>query len=301
MPPANFSRRAALSANLQGILWMLLTAFLLTGTAAISKYLGRTLPVIEIVFFRMILGALIMLPWLLRHGLKGLATQRLATHFWRAILGVGAFVLYIYAVSNMLLANAVALAFSTPLWMIVMSHLMLGTRSGPARTIATFVGFIGILVIARPDVEISPPALAALASAFLLSLAMIYVKRLSATESTAKIAFYVQFFGALFTLPPAILAWQDPAPMEWAWLIGVGVVGAVGQVTQARAYGIGTPTAITPVDFTRLPIAVILGMIFFGEMPDAWAFAGMVLIAGSILFISHRERRLGAATTAAKP
>lgn len=299
MPPS--AAPSPLSDNLRGILWMLLTAFLLTGTAAISKFLGRTLPVVEIVFFRMALGALIMLPWLVRHGVKGLATQRLATHFWRAILGVGAFVLYIYAVSNMLLANAVALAFSTPLWMIVMSHLMLGTRTGPARGVATLVGFIGILVIARPDVEISLPAVAALASAFLLSIAMIYVKRLSATESSAKLAFYVQFFGALFTLPNAALAWQDPTPVEWWWLIGVGVVGAIGLVTQARAYGIGNPTAVTPVDFTRLPIAVMLGMMFFGELPDAWAFAGMVLIAGSILFISHRERRLGLIKTAVEP
>jgi drug/metabolite transporter (DMT)-like permease len=280
----------ALSDNVKGILWMLATAFLLTGTAAISKYLGRTLPVVEIVFFRMAVGALVMLPWLLRHGLRGLATRRLATHFWRSILGVGAFVLYIYAVSNMLLANAVALAFSTPLWMIVMSHLMLGERAGLARGLATVTGFIGILVIARPDVEISLPALAALASAFLLSIAMIYVKRLSATESPTKLAFYVQFFGAVFTAPSTALAWQAPSAIEWTWLTVIGVIGALGLVTQARAYAIGNPTAVTPVDFTRLPIAVLLGMVFFGELPDLWAFAGMALIVGAILFISRHER-----------
>ena len=279
-----------LSNNVKGILWMLATAVLLTGTAAISKYLGRTLPVVEIVFFRMALGALVMLPWMLRHGPRGLATRRLATHFWRSILGVGAFVLYIYAVSNMLLANAVALAFSTPLWMIVMSHLMLGERAGPARGIATVIGFAGILVIARPDVEISLPALAALASAFLLSLAMIYVKRLSSTESPTKLAFYVQFFGAVFTAPSTVLAWQTPNAVEWTWLIVLGLTGALGLVTQARAYAIGSPTAVTPVDFTRLPIAVLLGMVFFGELPDLWAFAGMALIVGTILFISRHER-----------
>lgn len=279
-----------LSDNLKGILWMLATAVLLTGTAAISKYLGRTLPVVEIVFFRMALGALVMLPWLLRHGPRGLATRRLATHFWRSILGVGAFVLYIYAVSNMLLANAVALAFSTPLWMIVMSHLMLGERAGLARGLATVIGFLGILVIARPDIEISLPAMAALASAFLLSIAMIYVKRLSSTESPTKLAFYVQFFGAVFTTPSTVLAWQAPTAVEWTWLIVLGVIGALGLITQARAYAIGNPTAVTPVDFTRLPIAVLLGMVFFGELPDPWAFAGMALIVGAILFISRHER-----------
>lgn len=292
MTPPEPAGRPALSANVQGILWMLLTAFLLTATAAVSKHLGRGgLPVIEIVFFRMAVGALATLPWLLRDGVRGFATQRLATHFWRAILGVGSFVLYIYAVNNMLLANAVALAFSTPLWMIVMSHLMLGDRAGLARGGATVVGFIGILVIARPDVEISLPALAALTSAFLLSLALIYVKRLTATEAPAKLAFYVQFFGTLFTLPPAVLAWQAPTTLEWAWLLALGLFGSIGQVCQARAYGVGATTAVAPVDFTRLPIAVILGMIFFGELPTVWAFVGMALIAGAILFISRRESR----------
>jgi len=281
----------ALSDNLRGMLWMLLTAVLLTATAAASKALGQTLPVVEIVFFRMALGAAVMLPWLLRRGPSGLATRRLGAHLWRAILGVGAYVLYIYAVSNMLLANAVALAFSTPLWMIVMSRLMMGERAGWARSLATGVGFAGILVIARPDVEISLPALAALASALLLSIAMIYVKRLSSTESPAKLAFYVQFFGAIFTAPSTALAWTTPSSGEWVLLIGAGLIGSLGLVTQARAYGTGNPTAVTPVDFTRLPFAVLLGMIFFAELPDAWAFAGMTLIVGSILFISRRERR----------
>ncbi|MDX9862510.1 MAG: DMT family transporter, partial [Rhodospirillales bacterium] len=194
---------------------MLLTAFLLTATAAACKELGQRLPVVEIVFFRMALGALVMLPWLVRHGPSGLATRRLGAHLWRAILGVAAYLLYIYAVSNMLLANAVAMAFSTPLWMIVMSYLMLGERAGWARGIATAVGFSGILVIARPDIDISLPALAALTSAFLLSIAMIYVKRLSTTESATKLAFYAQFFGAIFTAPYTALTWTSPSSTEW--------------------------------------------------------------------------------------
>jgi drug/metabolite transporter (DMT)-like permease len=139
-------------------------------------------------------------------------------------------------------------------------------------------------------VEISLPAMAALASAFLLSIAMIYVKRLSATESPIKLAFYVQFFGAVFTTPSTALAWQAPSAIEWTWLTAIGVIGALGLITQARAYAIGNPTAVTPVDFTRLPIAVLLGMVFFGELSDLWAFAGMALIVGAILFISRHER-----------
>ena len=208
MPPSP----APLSDNVRGMLWMLLTAFLLTVAAAQAKQLGQRLPIAEVVCFRMALGFLFMLPWMLRGGIANLATQRLKIHFWRAALGIGSYVLYIYAISNMMLANAVALAFSTPLWMILVSRLTLGERAGWARGLATFAGFVGILIIARPDVEISLPALAALAAALLLSLAMISVKRLSATDSSAKIAFYLQVFGTLFTLPNTVVSWVPPTP-----------------------------------------------------------------------------------------
>ncbi|MBT3359001.1 MAG: DMT family transporter [Rhodospirillaceae bacterium] len=280
--------KEALSANVRGMLWMALTAFLLTVMSGLMKGAGQTLPVAEIVCIRMIIGALSMLPWMLRGGLAGVSTQRLGGHFVRAVLGIAAFVLYIYAISNMLLANAMALTFTTPLWMIVVSRIAFGEKAGWPRTIATLVGFAGILIIARPDVEISTPALAALASAFLLSLAMLYVKRLSNTESPQKLAFYVQVFGALFTAPFVALNWQSPTGWDWTILLAAGFLGTLGLFGQARAYATGSPTAVAPVDFTRLPIAVLIGIFFFGELPNASAFAGMAVVIGALVFISRR-------------
>jgi len=290
---SSVSSEPALSGNLRGMLWMLLTALLLTAVAALNKYLGATLPVAEIVFFRMAVGVAFLLPWMLRHGFSGLLTRRIGLHFVRAALGIGSYVLYVYALSNMLLANAMALAFTTPLWMILVSWIALEDKAGWRRGLATLVGFAGVLVIARPDVEITLASVAALACAFLLSLAMIAVKRLSSTESPAQIAFYVQVFGVLFTAPNTILSWQMPAPSEWTVLLIIGVIGTAGLVTQAKAYAAGSPTAVAPVDFTRLPLAILLGMTFFGELPDAASITGMLLIIAAIFFISRRERRLG--------
>lgn len=280
-----------ISDNVRGMAWMLVTAFVLTVTSAIVKQLGQTLPVAEIVCFRMGLGALLILPVAVRGGWSGLATRRLRGHFWRAVTGIAAFVLVVYALSHLMLANATALGFSTPLWMIVVSRLTIGERAGWARGLATVVGFAGIVIIARPDVEITLPAIAALAGAFLVSLAMIQVRQLSATESPFKLAFYLQAFGALFTAPSTMLGWQSPTPGEWGLLLGVGLVGTIGLFCQARAYGSGEPTAVAPVDFTRLPFAVLIGAMFFGEWPDAVATAGMILVAASVLFISYREHR----------
>ncbi len=285
---ASTGPRAALSANIRGMLWMLLTAFLLTVTAALMKAAGKSLPLLEIIFIRMVIGALSALPLMLRGGFAGLSTQRLGGPFVRALLGIAAFVLYTYAITNMLLANAMALAFTTPLWMIIVARVLHGEKAGWPRTIATFVGFVGVVVIARPDVEISTPALAALASAFLLSLAMLYVRRLSSTETPEKLAFYVQLFGALFTAPVILMNWQAPSPSDWTILVAAGLIGTLGLFGQARAYGTGSPTVVTPVDFTRLPMAVVIGIFFFSEMPDVTAFTGMAIIIGALLFISRR-------------
>jgi drug/metabolite transporter (DMT)-like permease len=280
------------SANLRGMLWMLGAAILFTLAAAAIKYLGRSLPLSELIFFRMGLGAVIMLPWMLhKGGIASIATQRLGTHFFRAVFGIGAFALYVYAINNMLLANATALAFTTPLWMIPISRILTGERAGATRAVATLIGFSGVLVIARPDIEISLPAVAALSGALLICIAMLYVKRLSTTESSEKLAFYVQVFGGLFLLPFTIHDWQDPTAGEWAIIGGMGLIGAIGLFCQARAYGTGDPTAVAPIDYTRLPMAILLGVMMFGELPDGPAFAGMAIILGTVLFLSYRERR----------
>jgi drug/metabolite transporter (DMT)-like permease len=280
------------SSNLRGILWMLVTAVLLTVTGALFKQLGQTLPIAEIVFIRMVLGTLFMIPWVLRVGVRGLATRQLGLHLLRAVFGIGAFVLYVYAISNMLLANAVALAFSTPLWMILVARLITGEVAGMRRGIATVVGFLGVLIVARPDIDVDLAALAALGSALLICLAMQCVKRLSRDDSSAKITFYLQGFGALFTLPHTVVYWQLPTVTEWGLLIGVGLIGTAGLYCQARAYGTGDATAVAPVDFSRLPMAVVIGMLFFHEVPDFWAFVGMAVILVAILYISRRERKV---------
>ena len=290
-PDSLSPRPAGLSANLRGMLWMLGAASIFTLGSAIIKDLAQTLPLFEIVFFRLVLGALATLPLTLKAGPGALRTRRFGTHFIRALFGIGAFVFYVYAISNMLLANATALAFTSPLWMIPIAWVWLGERAGPWRIGAAMVGFTGVLIIARPDIEISLPALAALAGACLMCLAMILVKQLSTTESPEKMAFYTQALGALFALPPTLLAWQAPNAVELAWLVIMGLISAIGLLCQARAYGTGDPTAVAPVDYTRLPMAILLGVFLFDELPDGTAFTGMAIILAAVLFLSYRERR----------
>ena len=288
--PMTMAKNSVLSsANVRGMLWMLGAAASLTLVSAVTKELGRTLPISEMVFFRMGFGIFFLVPWMGKVGLAGVATNRLGLHLARALSGLLGLVLYVYAVNNMLLANATALGFSTPLWMIVVSFWWLRERVGIRRGGATVLGFVGVLIIARPDLAIDPAAGAALGSAFIICIAMILVKRLSTTEPAVRIVFYLSVFGVLFSAIPTVFQWVTPSAWELAMLFSTGLGGSVGLYCQARAYGVGDPTVVAPVDFTRLVLACVLGSLFFGELPDMWAFVGMSVILLSVFYISRRE------------
>jgi drug/metabolite transporter (DMT)-like permease len=268
---------------------MLAAVFALTLMFAVVKHLVQELPVFVVAIGRTAFALLLMLPWLMRVGLDGVKTQRPLGHAMRSFLGVSAFVCLVYALSKLLLADAMVLGFTSPLWSIIVSALILGEIAGLRRIAATLAGFAGVLLIVKPHGGIEPASLIALASALLTALAMITLKRLSATEPPTRIVFYFFLFGTLMLLGPAIATWQTPTLVQWGWLFAAGLFGAAGQDWLARAYDAAEVTIVAPFDFLRLPIAAVLGFALFDEMPDRWSILGMVIIVAASLYIARRE------------
>jgi drug/metabolite transporter (DMT)-like permease len=274
-------------------MWMLAAVIALTFMFAIVKQMVMELPVFVVAIMRTAFALVLLLPWMIRVGPQGLKTNRLWAHAFRAFLGISAFVCVVYALSKLLMADAIVLAFTSPLWSIIVSTVILGEIAGPRRIAATLVGFIGVLLIVRPQGGIEPATLVALGSALLTSLAMITMKRLSATEPPTRIVFYFFVFATLILLIPAILTWQTPTPVQWAWLFGAGLLGALGQDWLARAYDAAEVTIIAPLDFLRLPISAVLGFALFDEIPDRLTILGMLIIIAASLYIARRETRPG--------
>ena len=265
----------------------------LTGMFAVAKHLAATgLPVMEIAMFRMVTSLIFYVPWLIRHGAAGMRSERPVAHLGRGILGATSLFCMMYAVAHLMLADAMVLGFTIPLWSILLSALFLGERLRLRRSVATVAGFAGVVLVVQPQGGITWAALVALLGAILASGAIITMKDLTRTEPADRIVVYFFIIGTLVLIGPAIYVWRWPTPQQWGWLVLLGLFGASGQTSLTRAYAAGEVTIIAPLDFTRVIIADIIGFVLFKELPDMWSFVGTAVIIASCVYIVRREAML---------
>lgn len=277
--------------NLRGAAWMLLAVTALTAMFAIIKQMASELPFFVVAFMRTLVALLVLAPWLIRRGRAGVATRRLKLHLLRSFFGIAAFVCVTYAIGRLLLSDLMVLSFTSPLWSIAFSALVLGETIRRHRTLATIAGFAGVAMVVKPQAGLDPAMIVALASAVLTSGAMVTMKRLSATEPPDRIVFYFFVFGTLFLAGPAVATWETPTWPQTGWLVAIGLLGSFGQRWLARAYEAAEVTAVAPLDFLRIPLAAAFGFLVFDELPDAWSGAGSAVVVASLVFITRRAAR----------
>jgi drug/metabolite transporter (DMT)-like permease len=261
------------------------------------KVLGSRIPTIEILFFRSAIGFLVVLPVFVRDPLAPLRTKRKAMHLVRGSVGWLGNVLFFWTLTHMLLADAMALQFSRPLFMIPLAVAMLGETIGWQRSMVTIVGFLGILVYARPfTAGFDPGVLIGAAGALTGALVVVCIKRLATTEPTPVIMFYYAFWAAALSLVPTIWIWVTPTWwFELPLLVIVGILGMSGQWMITHGFTLGDASALAPLDYLRIVYAAVLGYIVFGELPGPWSYAGMALIvASSLTLVLTEAKRTGA-------
>ena len=282
--------------TLEGVLLMIFTCACFAAMSAAIRHLSAELSVFQIAFFRNTIGTLILLPFMAGAGFGAFNPTRFRLFGIRAGIGVFAMWAWYSALQMTPLAEAITLNFTVSLWMIPVAILMLGERVGPRRWIATIVGFAGVLIVLRPGAEtFTIGGLLAIFSALLFCISMALVRLLSRTESPLVIVFYMNAIMTPLSLGPALWFWTTPTVTQLGWLIGIGIVLTLAHFSMARALSIMEATAIVPLDFTRLPFAVLIGWFAFGEFPVVWTWIGAVFIVASAVYISHREARLARA------
>lgn len=294
------ARCAALPGNLRGALWMLLAGAVFTAQGALVKLLGARLDSFQIAFFRCAFGLLTIAPFIVGPYLTQGATALFMTgrpwmHLARALAGVGGMFCGFYAVTHLPLADATALTFTKPLFMIVLAVAFLGEPVRWRRWSATVVGFLGVLIIMRPGTDsFQPAALVALLGSFFIADVIVLVKKLSATERNITILFYFAVITTIVSAVPALFVWQEPTQYELGLLVLVGVTATLGQAFSLRAYRAGEATAVVPFDYARLIFAATYGYLFFAETPDLWTWVGAAVLIASTLYIALRDIRVGA-------
>jgi drug/metabolite transporter (DMT)-like permease len=261
--------------------------------ATLVKYLGSNkLPAMEILFFRSFVGFLFVLPLFASNPMEPLRTKRFGMHFTRGTIGAIGNMLFFWTITNLLLADAMALQFSRPLFMIPLAVLFLGEAVGLRRSLVSVIGFLGIVLYARPFMEgFNPGTFVGAAGALTAAMVVIGIKRLQTTESTRVIMFYYAFWAAAFTLIPTIMFWVTPTLPQLALLIMVGFLGISGQGLITHGLSMGEASVLAPLDYSRIVYSAALGYLLFGEIPGPLSFVGMALIVASSLYLMLTEKR----------
>jgi drug/metabolite transporter (DMT)-like permease len=178
--------------------------------------------------------------------------------------------------------------------MTALSVPLLGEKVGPRRWIAVLVGFIGVLLIVRPDAEIlSGAAPVALAGTVFYALAMIYVRKLSRTETSTSIVFYFTLTCTIITGIFMPFLWVAPDAAGWAMLITVGLIGGLAQMTMTNALRLADLSVVAPFDYTALLWTGGFGYLIWSEVPGTNVWFGTAIVIASGIYILFREASLG--------
>lgn len=278
---------------MRGVLMMCLSTVAFATMHFSIRVVSSELHPFQIAFLRNLFGLAFLAPLLMGKGFEQMRTKRIGLHAVRAVVNIGAMLLFFSALAITPLAKVTALSFTAPIFTAILSVLVLGERFRARRWLAILISFIGMLIILRPGfVTLESGALMVLASAALWSVALIVVKFLSRTETSVAIVAWMGIFLSVFSLVPALWVWQTPTMWAWGWLVFIGFTGAIAQVTISQSLKETDPTAVLPFDFLKLIWASILAFWFLGEVPDQFTWLGAFVIFGAGVYIARRERAL---------
>ncbi len=287
-------RPLALSANMQGALWMVGSALAFTVmTSCIKALAQRDYGESQMVFFRCAVGLALLAPVALRAGPSAWATPRPWPMARRCIGSAIGLLLGFYAFANMPLASAQSLSFARTLFVVVLAILLLKEKVGSWRQGALVAGFVGILVMLRPsEMQIDGAALAALASALLMAYSVVTVKDLTRDHSTLTLVIWMNAATTVIGLPFAFFAWRTPGLEDGLIFALLAVSGVIAQTFFTRGMAAGDASLMALMDYVRLPLAALAGLLVFHEVLDGWTLLGAGIVIGSTVLITVREARL---------
>ena len=296
--------------NRSAALWLLASATMFTFTGVLVKTLGQTLHPFEISFFRGLVALAVILPIFARTGgiWAGMKTQIPVLQMTRGVVGSVAMFLGFYAIVALPLAEAQAISFSRNLFLVPLAAFILSEAVGPRRAIAACVGFVGVLIMLRPNMGggeagmlLSLGAAAALGHAFLVALATVLVNIASRYDGSVTLMFYTNTVSVTLIAIPTFFVWQTPNMQEFLMLVAMGILATASHNCFIRAFAMGEASVIAPVDYSRLIFAALAGFVVFSTVPDIYTIVGALIIVASSFYILRREAGAAAASGPPSP
>lgn len=302
-----------------GILFKVASALAFSCMGASVKIVGSLMPahtsypVGQVVFCRSFFALIPVFAWMAMVGKlpTAFATTNRAGHIKRGLIGSLGMFCGFAGLTSLPLPDATAISFAAPLFSVVLAALLLGEVVRLYRWTAVLIGFCGVIVMLWPHLSADALSISgneikargaffSLCGAICAAFAMIEVRRLTATESTAAIVTYFSLMTTTFGMMSVLGGAFDP---KWAWilpdakqglfLVLTGVMGGFGQIFLTESYRRAPASVVAPFDYTGMVFALFWGYFLFGDLPDTLVLIGAAIVCGAGIYVIIRERQLG--------
>ena len=251
------------------ILQLLVSCFLFSVLAALIKYNASFIHPTEQAFFRNLFGIFLLLPFFLRQNKLVNFKSNYRLLFLRGFFGGITMILLFYAYTLIPLSQAMAISFSTPLFIYFGGIFFLKENTDKQKTFYMLLGFVLTLVIIRPDLKLQIGSIFAIISSITHAIAGLIVKKLSETENVLTLMFSLVLIMTPITFLPSLYIWETPSNFfVFFLLIIIATTATLGNFFWTKAISLTTLTNLMPFDFSKLIFATILGVIFFEEKID---------------------------------
>lgn len=262
---------------------MISSCFFFSVLGGFIKYLSEIIHPFEQAFFRNLISVLILMPIAYLYKKKILNTQRKFLLLIRSVFGSLTMIFLFLSYSLIPLSQAVAISFTTPLFIFVGGIIFFNEKPKKVKILALILGFFSILLVIRPDLNIEIGSIVGLLAAIFHAVAGLIVKELSKTEKVITIMFFMVIFMSIFTFFPAISYWKTPSENEtWTFLFLIALVGTAGNYFWTKSLSMSEITNVIPFDFSKLIFSSLIGFYFFDE-----TFNISTLIGGIIIVVSN--------------
>lgn len=276
----------------RGLFFMAIGIAFMSIMDAFIKHLSATISAPQILFFRSVFALIpILVIVQMKGGIKAVRTKRPLLHLMRTLFGATAFVAFTIGLRDMSLANALALCFSAPFFMVIYSKYLLGERVGFHRIGAMLVGFLGVVIVLQPDEGIigtGAPYMLLVAATYALS--QVLARKAAATETAASFSFWTTCGMVLLGIGFMPFYWVD-IDLQTLWICFLmGTSGGIGHYFMVDAVRLAPTSVVSPVEYTALIWGVTFDWMFWQVIPEYATLAGSLVIMASGIYILWRER-----------
>jgi len=270
---------------------MLVSGFSFVVMHSAAKYLSDEVHIFEITFLRCALVIFVLAPMIFKEGTKCFITKQPKYQFFRILTNSIAMLCFFYGLTITTLSQVTALNLTVPIFTTFLAFVFLKEKLKLRRLIALLVGFLGTMIVLRPDVSINFGGFLILISAFIWSISLIFIKKLTKTDSAVTISLYAGVGMVPATFIAAYPYLSMPNFNQWLIILFIAVTGTIAQTLLNSAFKRGKLAILLPLDFLKLVWSVLIGYTLFVESTSYTLWLGGFLIVASSSYIAWRERK----------